>query len=65
MADYVIDLLNRPILSYWATREGKTVCHAQRLHIWAQVMIINELAGSGGDAMPLFFRRRGIGKANR
>ena len=25
-------------------------------------MIINELAGSGGDAMPLFFRRRGLGK---
>ena len=27
-----------------------------------KVMIINELAGSGGDAMPLFFRRRGLGK---
>ena len=25
-------------------------------------MIVNELAGSGGDAMPLFFRRRGLGK---
>ena len=27
-----------------------------------QTMIINEYAGSGGDAMPLFFRRRGLGK---
>jgi len=25
-------------------------------------MIINEYAGSGGDAMPLYFRRRGLGK---
>jgi tricorn protease len=24
-------------------------------------MIVNELAGSGGDALPLFFRRRGLG----
>ena len=27
-----------------------------------KVMIINEFAGSGGDAMPWYFRRAGIGK---
>ena len=28
----------------------------------AMALAVNELAGSGGDAMPLFFRRRGLGK---
>src|SRR6185503_4348996 len=27
-----------------------------------KVMIINEMAGSGGDAMPWYFRRAGVGK---
>ncbi len=27
-----------------------------------KVMIINEFAGSGGDAMPWYFRRAGVGK---
>ena len=62
VADYVIDLLNRPILSYWATREGKPIATPNASIFGPKVMIINELAGSGGDAMPLFFRRRGLGK---
>ncbi len=62
VADYVIDLLNRPILSYWATREGKPFATPNASIFGPKVMIINELAGSGGDAMPLFFRRRGLGK---
>ena len=61
-ADYVIDLLNRPILSYWATREGKEFATPNASIFGPKVMIINELAGSGGDAMPLYFRRRGLGK---
>lgn len=62
VADYVIDLLNRPILSYWATREGKPFATPNASIFGPKVMIINELAGSGGDALPLFFRRRGLGK---
>ena len=61
-ADYVIDLLNRPILAYWATRQGKPFATPNASIFGPKVMIINELAGSGGDAMPLFFRRRGLGK---
>ena len=61
-ADYVIDMLDRPLLCHWATREGK-VFHTPNASIFGpKVMIINEYAGSGGDAMPLFFRRRGLGK---
>lgn len=62
VADYVVDLLNRPVLCYWATREGKPFATPNASIFGPKVMIINELAGSGGDAMPQFFRRRGLGK---
>ncbi|MBE0697683.1 MAG: PDZ domain-containing protein, partial [Anaerolineaceae bacterium] len=62
VADYIIDMLDRPLLSYWATREGKVFTTPNASIFGPKVMIINELAGSGGDAMPLFFRRRGLGK---
>jgi tricorn protease len=62
VADYVIDNLNRPLLSFWATREGKPFTTPNGSIFGPKVMIINELAGSGGDAMPHFFRRRGLGK---
>ena len=62
VADYVIDMLDRPLLCHWATREGK-LFHSPNASIFGpKVMIVNEYAGSGGDAMPLFFRRRGLGK---
>ena len=62
VADYVVDLLDRKLLSYWATREGKPFTSPNASLFGPKVMIINELAGSGGDAMPNFFRRRGLGK---
>lgn len=62
VADYVIDLLDRPLLSFWATREGGVFTTPNASIFGPKVMIINELAGSGGDALPLFFRRRGLGK---
>jgi len=62
VADYVIDLLDRKLLSYWATREGKEFATPNASIFGPKVMVINEEAGSGGDAMPHFFRRRGLGK---
>ena len=62
VADYIVDLLDRPLLSYWATREGRPFTTPNASIFGPKVMIINELAGSGGDALPLFFRRRGLGK---
>lgn len=62
VADYVVDMLDRRLLSYWASREGKEFSSPNASIFGPKVMIINELAGSGGDAMPLFFRRRGLGK---
>ena len=62
VADYVIDLLHRPLLSYWATREGGLFATPNAAIFGPKIMIINEYAGSGGDALPQFFRRRGLGK---
>ena len=62
VADYVIDLLDRPLLSMWATREGREFPTPAGANFGPKAMIINEYAGSGGDALPLFFKRSGIGK---
>jgi tricorn protease len=61
LADYIIDMLSRPVLCYWATRDGKPFSTPGASLYGPKVMIVNEYAGSGGDAMPLFFRRRGLG----
>ncbi|MCB0187390.1 MAG: PDZ domain-containing protein, partial [Caldilineaceae bacterium] len=62
VADYVIDMLSRPLLSHWATREGKVFTSPNAAIFGPKVMIINEFAGSGGDALPQFFRRRNLGQ---
>lgn len=61
VADYILDLLNRPLLSYWAPREGKPFTSPGASIYGPKVMIVNEFAGSGGDALPAFFRQRGLG----
>ncbi|MFC1564669.1 PDZ domain-containing protein [candidate division KSB1 bacterium] len=60
-ADYFVDLLDRPLLSYWATRDGKDFTTPFASVFGPKAMIINEYAGSGGDALPLYFKRSGIG----
>jgi tricorn protease len=61
-ADYIVDMLDRPLLNWWATREGKMFTTPTAAIFGPKVMVINEYAGSGGDAMPYYFRKRGIGK---
>lgn len=61
-ADYIIDMLSRSLLCHWGTREGKPFSSPNASIFGPKVMIINEYAGSGGDALPLYFRRRGLGK---
>jgi len=61
VADYVIDLLRRPLMNYFTMREGKDITTPIEAIFGPKVMIINELAGSGGDAMPWLFRRAGVG----
>jgi len=61
IADYVIDYLRRPLLSYWNMREGNDITSPQEAIFGPKVMITNEMAGSGGDALPWMFRRTKIG----
>jgi tricorn protease len=61
IADYVIDYLRRPLLSHWTMREGTDITTPISAIFGPKVMIINEMAGSGGDAMPWMFRKTGIG----
>ncbi len=58
-----IELMNRPIANYWKTR------YVDEGFPWPpdanqgpKCMLINGLAGSGGDYFPFWFREAGIGK---
>ncbi len=60
LADYIVDYLRRPILNRVMTREGHDI--SEPLGIFGpKVMIINQFAGSGGDALPWYFRKLQIG----
>jgi tricorn protease len=61
LADYVIDYLRRPVMSLLATREGAEVLSPSAAIYGPKVMLINQQAGSGGDAMPWYFRKAGLG----
>jgi len=60
-ADYVIDNLRRPLMNYWMTREGQDFTTPLGSIFGPKAMIINQYAGSGGDALPWYFRREQIG----
>jgi tricorn protease len=60
-ADYIIDYLRKPLMSYWAVRDGEDFRQPFGAMPGPKAMIVNEYAGSGGDYMPWMFRRTGIG----
>ncbi len=59
--DRFIELLNRPILAYWAVRDGASSQWPPVAHRGPKVMLINGWSGSGGDAFPFYFREAGLG----
>jgi tricorn protease len=61
VADYYIDILRRPLISYWATRYGGTMKTPLASIQGPKVMIIDENAGSGGDLLPWMFRKLNVG----
>jgi tricorn protease len=63
-ADYIIDALERDFDGYFNNVAGDRVPFTSPgAGIWGpKVMIINEMAGSGGDLMPYMFKRRKIGE---
>ncbi len=60
IADYIVDWLKRPLLAVAMTREGGDNLIPRAIR-GPKVMLINEMAGSGGDALPWMFRRLGTG----
>lgn len=59
--DRMIELLDRPVLNYWARRgvePGATPAYA---HVGPKAMLINGYSSSGGDALPYYFRKRKLG----
>lgn len=62
VADYVIDLLSRELISGWSIRDGRSFTTPGNGIFGPKAMIINENAGSGGDMMPYMFRFKGLGK---
>lgn len=61
IADYVIDYLRRPVMGRFTMREGEDITVPMAGIFGPKAMIINEMAGSGGDAMPWLFRKSGLG----
>ena len=63
IADYITDLLSRDLLGYFnnptSTRQPFTAPNAGIFG--PKVMLINEMAGSGGDMLPYMFKMRNIG----
>ncbi len=57
-----IEMLKRPATNYWARRDGKPWLWPPDSHQGPKCMLINGLAGSGGDAFPAYFRQAGLGK---
>ena len=61
LADYIIDYLRRPMMSKVVTREGHDWSSPSEAIYGPKVMIINEMSGSGGDALPWYFRKASLG----
>jgi tricorn protease-like protein/C-terminal processing protease CtpA/Prc len=56
-----IELLNRPVTNYWAKRDGKDGTWPPDSHQGPKCMLINGLAGSGGDMFPWLFHHDKLG----
>jgi tricorn protease len=61
VADYIVEVMSRKIISYWSPRYG-AVEHTPNAGIYGpKVMITNEVSGSGGDALPWMFKQAKLG----
>jgi len=61
VADYIVEVLSRKIISYWSPRYG-AIEHTPNAGIYGpKVMIANEVSGSGGDALPWMFKQAKLG----
>jgi len=61
VADYIVNELERKLMGYFAQRDGEPSTSPTAGIYGPKVMLINESAGSGGDALPYMFKQRKIG----
>jgi tricorn protease len=61
IADYVVNVLGQQPLSGAIERDGKPVHDPVGAIFGPKAMVINQSAGSGGDAMPWYFRKAKLG----
>lgn len=57
-----IELLNRPVTNYWARRDAIDWTWPPDSHQGPKCMLINGMAGSGGDMFPALFKQNELGK---
>ena len=60
--DRMIELLARTPLNYWKRRGLEPQPTPNIVHRGPKAMLINGLSSSGGDALPYYFRKLGLGK---
>jgi tricorn protease len=61
VADYIVNELDRKLMGYFVQRDGLPATSPTAGIYGPKVMIINESAGSGGDALPYYFHLRKLG----
>lgn len=61
VADFIVNELDRKPLGFFALRDGNTMFSPIAGVYGPKVMLINESAGSGGDALPFYFKQRKLG----
>lgn len=60
LANYVINQLQQPLLSFWSPRHGHLGITPAAI-FGPKVMIANHFAGSGGDYLPYTFKQERVG----
>jgi tricorn protease len=60
--DFMVREMEKPLDFFGATRYGKTFKVPMAAIYGPKVMLINEMAGSGGDLFPYLFRQHHVGK---
>ena len=61
LANYVIDVLSRKMLAGMIGRDGEESYDPEGAIFGPKAMVINQCAGSGGDAMPWYFHNEHLG----
>ena len=60
--DRMIEMLSRKTLNYWKSRGSEPNAQPLIAHDGPKAMLINGQSSSGGDALPYYFKKLGLGK---